>query len=195
MKKYIHILILGIISLSNSSCDDIFGETCTSGYVGHMKIDGKKNDKVFVKYIGPDKRKYKTEFRFDTELNVPYFGSFIANSICSSKDFRKKNYDFLEIQNLSSENIYICAVLSGAEVDKSPNYVRYVSLLAIYGKQDKDPTYDYTKDKEFEGVKLDYVDRYEFYEQLLKENYPYIIKLEPKKICIMKWNNLGFKVL
>ena len=83
-------------------------------------------------------------------------------------------------------------------VQKLINYLiayRNKCLLEIYGKQDQDSNYDYTKDKQFEGVKLDYVDRYEFYEQLIKDKYPYIIKLAPQQTCIMKWGGLGFKVL
>lgn len=193
MKRILLTLIGIIISLLMYSCMD---KTCTSGYMVHLKIDGKKDDKVFIRYIGPKKENYEKEFRFyPLEHNLPYFQRRETMTNCYSKDFRNHNYDFLEIQNLGTEDIIICGVIEGVEVDKLPNSLRNVCLLTIYGKQDKDPTYDYTKDKEFEGIKLDYVDRYEFYEQLLKENYPYIIKLEPKKICIMKWNNLGFKVL
>ena len=88
--------------------------------------------------------------------------------------------------------MYIFAFTNGAEVDENPKGY-YLQLFYIYKKQDKDPTYDYTRDPLVKEVR--YVDRYELYEQLIRENYPYIIKLAPQKKCIMKWNNLGFKVL
>lgn len=193
--KRILLVLTGVLIGAVLFCS-CFDETCTSGYLGVIKIDGKKADKISIKYIGPQKRNYELEFMFNfIENELPYYKYFLANSICSSKDFRNNRHNFLEIKNLSSESVYICAVLDGAEIDRHPNYVLYASLLDIYGKQDKDPNYDYTKDTQYENIKKNYLDRYEFYEQLLKENYPYIIKLEPQKTCIMKWDNLGFKVL
>ena len=185
MKRIFFILCLAIASILSYSC---FGETCTAEYGVVLKIDGKKDDKVSIKYIGPDKRNYKKGFRFSgSEENIPHNHISGAGTVCNTEDFRKhNNYDFLEMKNLSAESIYVCAVLNGPEIDRIPDYYRYASLLKIYGKQDQDPNYDYTKDKQFEGVKLDYVDRHEFYEQLIKDKYPYIIKLEPQQTCIMK---------
>ncbi|MDO4782597.1 MAG: hypothetical protein Q4A09_05180 [Capnocytophaga felis] len=119
----------------------------------------------------------------------------MVNTICKTNDFKNHNYDFLEFKNLGTEDIYICAVLDGREVERIPHYVYYVKLLEIYDKQDQDPNYDYTKDKYFESVRNDYMDRYDFYERLLKENYPYIIKLAPQQGCVMKWGGLGIKAL
>ena len=193
MKRIFIILCLAIASILSYSCN---GETCTSGYMGALKIDEKKADKISIKYIGPKKRSYETEFGFyPPEQNLPYFQRKEAMTNCNSKDFKAQGYNFLEIQNLGTENVIICGVLEGTEVDKLSNSLRNKCLLEIYGKQDQDPNYDYTKDKQFEGIKLDYVDRYEFYEQLIKDKYPYIIKLAPQQTCIMKWGGLGFKVL
>lgn len=193
MKRILLISVGIIVATLICSC---FGETCTDNYLGALKVDGKGGGKVLVKYIGPKKRNYEVEFRFNSVGNeLPYYNYFMPNTICRSKDFKKNNYNFLEIKNLSSESVYVCAVLSGAEIDRHPNYVRYTSLLDIYSKQDQDPNYDYTKDKSFESVQLDYMDRYDFYERLLKENYPYIIKLAPQQGCVMKWGGLGIKAL
>ena len=168
-------------------------ETCTSAYLGPLKIDGKKGGSISVKYIGPNERKYREEFNFYPEINtMPYSKFFVAHTICKTKDFRHRGYEFLEIENLSPEDMYIFAFTNGAEVDENPKGY-YLQLFYIYKKQDKDPTYDYTRDPLVKEVR--YVDRYELYEQLIRENYPYIIKLAPQKKCIMKWNNLGFKVL
>ena len=168
-------------------------ETCTSSYFGELRIDGKKGGSISVKYIGPNERKYREEFKFYPEINtMPYSKFFVAHTICKTKDFRHRGYEFLEIENLSSEDMYIFAATNGAEVDENPKGY-YLQLFYIYKKQDKDPTYDYTRDPSVKEVR--YVDRYELYEQLVRENYPYIIKLAPQKRCIMKWNNLGFKVL
>ena len=191
MKRIFFILCLAIASILSYSCN---GETCTSGYMGALKIDEKKADKVFIKYIGPKKRNYEQEFNFSSNNTLPYGRFFYSSTICSTEDFKNNNYDFLEIKNLDTENsIYVCAVTEGAEIDNAEYYYRYVDLLKIYDNQDKDPNYDYKKDKYFERV--NYVDRYEFYEQLIKDKYPYIIKLAPQQTCIMKWGGLGFKVL
>ena len=193
MKQKISFLAVILVSVLTFSCMD---KTCTSGYLVHLKVDGKKGEKVLIEYIGPKKENYEKQFGFyPSEHSLPYFQRRDAMTNCYSKDFKKQNYDFLKIQNLGSEEIIICGVPEGAEVDDLPNYLRNKCLLEIYGNQDKDPNYDYTKDKQFDGVKLDYVDRNTFYEQLINANYPYIIKLKPQKSCIMKWNNLGFKAL
>ena len=188
MKRILLIFVTIISSILANSCFFSY-ENCTSSYFGELRIDGKKGGSISVKYIGPNERKYREEFKFYPEINtMPYSKFFIAHTICKTKDFRHRGYEFLEIENLSSEDMYIFAFTNGAEVDENPKGY-YLQLFYIYKKQDKDPTYDYTRDP------LVYVDRYELYEQLIRENYPYIIKLAPQKKCIMKWNNLGFKVL
>ena len=193
MKRILLIFVTIISSILVNSCFFSY-ETCTSAYFGELRIDGKKGGSISVKYIGPNERKYREEFKFYPEINtMPYSKFFVAHTICKTKDFRHRGYEFLEIENLSSEDMYIFAVLTGAEVDENPNFVYYQQLFHIYEKQDKDPTYDYTRDPSVKEVR--YVDRYELYEQLVRENYPYIIKLAPQKRCIMKWNNLGMKVL
>lgn len=185
MKKVSYILFVSVICLLSYSCGK---ENCTDNYLGVLKIDGKKGDKVLVKYVGPKKRNYESEFGFNSvENELPYYNYFMPNTICSSKDFKKNNYDFLEIRNLGTEDVYVFTVLEGPEIDRFSNHLRYISLARIYGKQDEDPNYDYTKDKSFEGIRLDYVNRYDFYEQLLKDKYPYIIKLAPQQTCIIRW--------
>ena len=192
MKQILLIFVTIISSILVNSCFFSY-ETCTSSYFGELRIDGKKGGSISVKYIGPNERKYREEFKFYPEINtMPYSKFFVAHTICKTKDFRHRGYEFLEIENLSSEDMYIFAATNGAEVDENPKGY-YLQLFYIYKKQDKDPTYDYTRDPSVKEVR--YVDRYELYEQLIRENYPYIIKLAPQKKCIMKWNNLGFKVL
>ena len=192
MKRILLIFVTIISSILANSCFFSY-ENCTSSYFGELRIDGKKGGSISVKYIGPNERKYREEFKFYPEINtMPYSKFFIAHTICKTKDFRHRGYEFLEIENLSSEDMYIFASTNGAEVDENPKGY-YLQLFYIYKKQDKDPTYDYTRDPSVKEVR--YVDRYELYEQLIRENYPYIIKLAPQKKCIMKWNNLGFKVL
>ena len=192
MKRILLIFVTIISSILANSCFFSY-ETCTSSYFGELRIDGKKGGSISVKYIGPNERKYREEFKFYPEINtMPYSKFFVAHTICKTKDFRHRGYEFLEIENLSSEDMYIFAATNGAEVDENPKGY-YLQLFYIYKKQDKDPTYDYTRDPSVKEVR--YVDRYELYEQLVRENYPYIIKLAPQKRCIMKWNNLGFKVL
>ena len=192
MKRILLIFVTIISSILANSCFFSY-ENCTSSYFGELRIDGKKGGSISVKYIGPNERKYREEFKFYPEINtMPYSKFFIAHTICKTKDFRHRGYEFLEIENLSSEDMYIFAFTNGAEVDENPKEY-YVQLFYIYKKQDKDPTYDYTRDPSVKEVR--YVDRYELYEQLVRENYPYIIKLAPQKRCIMKWNNLGMKVL
>ena len=192
MKRILLIFVTIISSILANSCFFSY-ENCTSSYFGELRIDGKKGGSISVKYIGPNERKYREEFKFYPEINtMPYSKFFIAHTICKTKDFRHRGYEFLEIENLSSEDMYIFAATNGAEVDENPKGY-YLQLFYIYKKQDKDPTYDYTRDPSVKEVR--YVDRYELYEQLIRENYPYIIKLAPQKKCIMKWNNLGFKVL
>jgi len=192
MKRILLIFVTIISSILANSCFFSY-ENCTSSYFGELRIDGKKGGSISVKYIGPNERKYREEFKFYPEINtMPYSKFFIAHTICKTKDFRHRGYEFLEIENLSSEDMYIFAATNGAEVDENPKGY-YLQLFYIYKKQDKDPTYDYTRDPSVKEVR--YVDRYELYEQLVRENYPYIIKLAPQKRCIMKWNNLGFKVL
>ena len=192
MKQILLIFVTIISSILVNSCFFSY-ETCTSSYFGELRIDGKKGGSISVKYIGPNERKYREEFKFYPEINtMPYSKFFVAHTICKTKDFRHRGYEFLEIENLSSEDMYIFAATNGAEVDENPKGY-YLQLFYIYKKQDKDPTYDYTRDPSVKEVR--YVDRYELYEQLVRENYPYIIKLAPQKRCIMKWNNLGFKVL
>ena len=192
MKRILLIFVTIISSILANSCFFSY-ENCTSSYFGELRIDGKKGGSISVKYIGPNERKYREEFKFYPEINtMPYSKFFVAHTICKTKDFRHRGYEFLEIENLSPEDMYIFAVTNGAEVDENfKGY--YLQLFYIYKKQDKDPTYDYTRDPLVKEVR--YVDRYELYEQLVRENYPYIIKLAPQKKCIMKWNNLGFKVL
>ena len=192
MKRILLIFVTIISSILANSCFFSY-ENCTSSYFGELRIDGKKGGSISVKYIGPNERKYREEFKFYPEINtMPYSKFFIAHTICKTKDFRHRGYEFLEIENLSPEDMYIFASTNGAEVDENfKGY--YLQLFYIYKKQDKDPTYDYTRDPLVKEVR--YVDRYELYEQLIRENYPYIIKLAPQKKCIMKWNNLGFKVL
>ena len=192
MKRILLIFVTIISSILANSCFFSY-ENCTSSYFGELRIDGKKGGSISVKYIGPNERKYREEFNFYPEINtMPYSKFFVAHTICKTKDFRHRGYEFLEIENLSSEDMYIFAFTNGAEVDENPKGY-YLQLFYIYKKQDKDPTYDYTRDPSVKEVR--YVDRYELYEQLIRENYPYIIKLAPQKKCIMKWNNLGFKVL
>ena len=192
MKQILLIFVTIISSILVNSCFFSY-ETCTSSYFGELRIDGKKGGSISVKYIGPNERKYREEFKFYPEINtMPYSKFFVAHTICKTKDFRHRGYEFLEIENLSSEDMYIFAATNGAEVDENPKGY-YLQLFYIYKKQDKDPTYDYTRDPSVKEVR--YVDRYELYEQLVRENYPYIIKLAPQKRCIMKWNNLGFEVL
>ena len=192
MKRILLIFVTIISSILANSCFFSY-ENCTSSYFGELRIDGKKGGSISVKYIGPNERKYREEFKFYPEINtMPYSKFFVAHTICKTKDFRHRDYEFLEIENLSPEDMYIFAFTNGAEVDENPKEY-YVQLFYIYKKQDKDPTYDYTRDPLVKEVR--YVDRYELYEQLIRENYPYIIKLAPQKKCRMKWNNLGFKVL
>ena len=192
MKRILLIFVTIISSILANSCFFSY-ENCTSSYFGELRIDGKKGGSISVKYIGPNERKYREEFNFYPEINtMPYSKFFVAHTICKTKDFRHRGYEFLEIENLSSEDMYIFAFTNGAEVDENPKGY-YLQLFYIYKKQDKDPTYDYTRDPLVKEVR--YVDRYELYEQLVRENYPYIIKLAPQKRCIMKWNNLGMKVL
>ena len=192
MKRILLIFVTIISSILANSCFFSY-ENCTSSYFGELRIDGKKGGSISVKYIGPNERKYREEFKFYPEINtMPYSKFFIAHTICKTKDFRHRGYEFLEIENLSPEDMYIFAFTNGAEVDENPKEY-YVQLFYIYKKQDKDPTYDYTRDPLVKEVR--YVDRYELYEQLIRENYPYIIKLDPQKKCRMKWNNLGMKVL
>lgn len=191
MKRIICILLTSIIFFVTNACDR---ETCTDNYIGTLKIDGKKGDNVFIKYVGPKQRKYEIEFMFSPlENKLPYHNYFLPHTICSTKDFKNHNHNFLHIKNTSEEDIIICGVFSGAEIDEHPEETYYRNLLDIYNKQDKDPNYDYTKDKHFTGIK--YMERSQFYKKLLQENYPYIIKLAPQKECIMKWGNLGFQVL
>ena len=192
MKRILLIFVTIISSILANSCFFSY-ENCTSSYFGELRIDGKKGGSISVKYIGPNERKYREEFKFYPERHtMPYSKFFVAHTICKTKDFRHRGYEFLEIENLSPEDMYIFAATNGAEVDENfKGY--YLQLFYIYKKQDKDPTYDYTRDPLVKEVR--YVDRYELYEQLIRENYPYIIKLAPQKKCIMKWNNLGFKVL
>ena len=192
MKQILLIFVTIISSILVNSCFFSY-ETCTSAYFGELRIDGKKGGSISVKYIGPNERKYREEFKFYPEINtMPYSKFFIAHTICKTKDFRNSRYAFLEIENITPEDMYLFAFTNGAEVDENPKEY-YVQLFYIYKKQDKDPTYDYTREPVVKEVR--YVDRYELYEQLIRENYPYIIKLAPQKKCIMKWNNLGFKVL
>ena len=173
MKRILLIFVTIISSILVNSCFFSY-ETCTSAYLGPLKIDGKKGGSISVKYIGPNERKYREEFNFYPEINtMPYSKFFIAHTICKTKDFRHRGYEFLEIENLSPEDMYIFAFTNGAEVDENPKEY-YVQLFYIYKKQDKDPTYDYTRDPLVKEVR--YVDRYELYEQLIRENYPYIIK-------------------
>lgn len=193
MKILLHFLALAIICSFISSC---CGETCSSGYEGTIKIDGKKGTKFSVKYIGPDKRKYKQEFGFNnTENFAPYFNEFHAFTICKTKHFQKNNYNFLEIKNLGNDIIYICVFFMGAEIDEHSKYAEYSTLLEIYNKQDENPNYDYSQDNFFKNTKLEYINRYDFYQKLKKEKYPYFIELQPNKTCIVKWNNLGIQVL
>ncbi|WP_462352766.1 hypothetical protein [Capnocytophaga leadbetteri] len=174
MKRILLIFVTIISSILANSCFFSY-ENCTSSYFGELRIDGKKGGSISVKYIGPNERKYREEFKFYPEINtMPYSKFFVAHTICKTKDFRHRGYEFLEIENLSPEDMYIFAATNGAEVDENfKGY--YLQLFYIYKKQDKDPTYDYTRDPLVKEVR--YVDRYELYEQLIRENYPYIIKL------------------
>lgn len=191
MKKFY--FLIGCIIILFHSCT---GKTCTSAYLGTVRIEGQQNSKVFIKYIGPEKSDYGSFVNFgftQTEYTFPFNHSFMLETFCDAKDFKNHNHNFLYIKNTSEEDIIICAVLSGAEIDEHPEETYYRNLLDIYNKQDKDPNYDYTKDKHFTGI--EYMERNQFYKKLLQENYPYIIKLAPQKECIMKWGNLGFQVL
>ena len=189
MKKIVLFIIFILVVLLSSSC--LLTETCTGTYCGDIKIDGKERGRMLIDYIGPDKRKYKQEIGYNSqEVIIPYYYSFLANTVCKTKDFKKNDYNFLRITNLDAEDIFICSNLLGQEIDNKLLPNEYGKLLLIYHEQDLNPNYDYKTDGRFKDI--EYIDRYELYKKLEAEKYPYFIKLPPQKSCIMKWGGYGF---
>ncbi len=184
-----------LIILLFSSCILYFAPP-PGGYEFRFKVDGEKNAKIRIEYIGNSYLNREAEIG---EVTLPNFIQRYAQ-IDSKYDKLFDKFDpVYKIINTSKKDIYVLVILGGwagekakpqtdCKPDFSDNYLYYI--MSTYHKEDEDTDLDF---KPGDSVKIDtstkikYIPRMQLYKRLTELKYPYIYKIPPNEKRIVHW--------
>ncbi len=188
------IIITSVLTILLFSSCILYFDSPPGAYSLRFKIDGQKNAKIRIEYIGDKELRKEAEIG---EVTIPgYIGVFAGTD--SKYDKRFKKFDpIYRIINTSKKDIYVfvwfnqwCGEDAQPQTDCKPDFsdIYLYAIMNAYDKEDTDPNF-----KPGDSVNIDterkikYIPRMQLYKRLIELKYPYIYKIPPNEEHIVRW--------
>ncbi len=185
-------IILALVTLSFLSC--IPFDPPPGGYSFLFKVDGEKNAKIKIEYIG--NKKFRKDIKIG-EVTIPsYIRTFVGTDSEYDKNFKKFD-PIYRIINTSQKDIYVfvrfhewCGEDAQPQTDCRPDFsdIYLYGIMQIYHKEDTNPNFKPGDSVNIDTeTKIKYIPRMQLYKRLIELKYPYIYKIPPNEERIVRW--------